>query len=166
MDADKLRAEAIAALEEALNVLQASRGREGSALATAILQRCDGIGPIVEQVRARAPELLAALERKLAERLEKALLPASRWDRDLDTRGNRRPDPARGHALWLRADVEEELNRLATHVSEVRAFLNREEQSSTARLPHAGAQPRGEYVRFQAAAIEMTQGGSRAETAD
>ncbi len=123
MDHDKLRAEAALALDEALDGLQASRTREGAALADAIRQRCDGIEAIVAQVRARAPDLLAALERKLLERLEKALVPALGGAGTV-TREEIADRIRQEVTLYgLRADVEEELNRLTTHVVEVRRIL-------------------------------------------
>jgi len=139
-------------------VLQASPEREGSALATPILQRCDGIGTIVEQVRARHLELLAALERKLAERLEKALLPALGGTGTL-TREEIADRIRQEVTLYgLRADVEEELNRLATHVSEVRRIL---EQGGTVgrRLDFLMQELNREAntLGSKAAAIEMTQ---------
>jgi uncharacterized protein (TIGR00255 family) len=123
LDPDGLRNEAIAALDEAISALQASRGREGAALAAAIRQRCDGVEAIIVQVRARAPELLTALERKLVERLEKALLPALGGSGTL-TREEIADRIRQEVTLYgLRADVEEELNRLTAHVNEVRRIL-------------------------------------------
>ena len=124
VDQEGLRAEAAAALEEALDALQASRAREGAALGAALRQRCDGIESIVAQVRARAPDLLVVLERKLAERLEKALAPALGGNGTL-TREEVTDRIRQEVTLYgLRADVEEELNRLSTHVGEVRRILD------------------------------------------
>jgi len=108
IDPEQLRAEAAIALGEALSALQASREREGAALAAGLLQRCDGIDSIVVQVRARAPDLLAVLERKLAERLEKALVPALGGSGTL-TREEIADRIRQEVTLYgLRADVEEE----------------------------------------------------------
>jgi uncharacterized protein (TIGR00255 family) len=158
IDLEGLRAETVGALDEALDALQASRTREGAALGTAILQRCDGIEVIVQQVRARAPELLAALERKLLERLEKALVPALGGSGTLSREEIADRIRQEVTLYGLRADVEEELNRLTTHVAEVRRVL-----------AHGG--PVGRRLDFlmqelnreantlgsKAAAIEMTQ---------
>jgi uncharacterized protein (TIGR00255 family) len=124
MDFEALRSEAVLALEDALAALQASRGREGAALAAALLQRCDGVDAIVAQLRARAPDLLAALERKLTERLEKVLVPAL-GNSGAATREEVADRIRQEVTLYgLRADVDEELNRLATHVREVRRVLD------------------------------------------
>ncbi len=124
LDLERLRSETAGVLAEALDALQASRGREGAALAEAIRQRCDGIEAIVAQVRARAPDLLAALERKLLERLEKALVPALGGSGTLSREEITDRIRQEVTLYGLRADVEEELNRLTTHVVEVRRILS------------------------------------------
>jgi uncharacterized protein (TIGR00255 family) len=123
IDGEALRAAVLAALDEALDRLQDSRAREGAALAAGLRQRCDAIDGIVARLRERLPELRAAVERRLAERLEQALggsLSA--------TSGLTREDVAERirqevTLYGLRADVDEELSRLATHVTEVRRTL-------------------------------------------
>jgi uncharacterized protein (TIGR00255 family) len=158
MDVDGLRVETSRALDEALDVLQASRVREGSALADAIRQRCDGIEAIVAQVRRRAPDLLAALERRLLERLERALLPALGGTGSL-TREEIADRIRQEVTLYgLRADVEEELNRLTTHVAEVRRVLAQGGPVGR-RLDFLMQELNREAntVGSKAAAIEMTQ---------
>jgi len=158
IDPEQLRAEAGIALGEALSALQGSREREGAALAAALLQRCDGIDSIVAQVRARAPDLLAVLERKLAERLEKALVPALGGSGTL-TREEIADRIRQEVTLYgLRADVEEELNRLTTHVNEVRRIL-REGGTVGRRLDFLMQELNREAntLGSKASAIEMTQ---------
>ncbi|MCS7101269.1 MAG: YicC family protein [Burkholderiaceae bacterium] len=121
-DAEQLQAATAAALDEALAALQAARAREGAALAAALRGQCDAIDAIVAQLRSRVPDLMLALERKLAERLEKALLPALAGG--TVTREEIADRIRQEVTLYgLRADVEEELQRLATHVAEVRRTL-------------------------------------------
>jgi len=158
IDPEQLRAEAAIALGEALSALQASREREGAALAAGLLQRCDGIDSIVVQVRARAPDLLAVLERKLAERLEKALVPALGGSGTL-TREEIADRIRQEVTLYgLRADVEEELNRLTTHVNEVRRIL-RQGGTVGRRLDFLMQELNREAntLGSKATAIEMTQ---------
>jgi len=122
-DTEELRGAVLAAVSEALDSLQASRAREGAALAAALLARCDGIDAIVEQLRPRVPELLAAMERKLLERLNQTLAPALAANATL-TREEIADRIRQEVTLYgLRADVDEELKRLATHVAEVRRVL-------------------------------------------
>jgi uncharacterized protein (TIGR00255 family) len=110
------------ALREAIDGLQASRRREGEALRRVLMERCDAIDAIVAQLRPRVPEILAALERKLAERLAQALgaaLAGGTVTRDEIAERIRQEVTLYG----LRADVDEELKRLSTHVIEVRRVL-------------------------------------------
>lgn len=122
-DAEELRGAVLAAVDEALGALQATRTREGAALAAALLARCDGIDAIVAQLRPRVPELVAAMERKLLERLNQTLAPALAANATL-TREEIADRIRQEVTLYgLRADVDEELKRLSTHVAEVRRVL-------------------------------------------
>jgi uncharacterized protein (TIGR00255 family) len=123
-DPEALRAAVLDALTEALDALAASRQREGAALREVLRGHCNAIDAITAQVRARAPELLAAVERKLVERLEQALgttlASASTLTREEVSDRIRQELTLYG----LRMDVDEELKRLATHVGEVRRVLD------------------------------------------
>ena len=124
LDADALRSAVLAALDESLNLLQASRSREGAALAAGLRNRCDAIDEIVGRLRGRLPELRAAVERKLNERLGQTLgeplSAASGLTREEVAERIRQEITLYG----LRADVDEELSRLSTHVTEVRRVLD------------------------------------------
>lgn len=122
-DPDALRATSLDAVREALDGLTASRQREGSALRDALLATCGEIESIASQLKARAPELLAAVERKLVERLEQglgdALTHATTVSREELADRIRQEVTLYG----LKMDVEEEIRRLTTHVAEVRRVL-------------------------------------------
>ncbi len=60
-----LRTQVLAALAEALAALAESRRREGAALREVLLAQCEQIDHVAAQVQARAPDLLASVERKL-----------------------------------------------------------------------------------------------------
>lgn len=124
LDAEALRAALLASLDEALDRLQDSRAREGAAIADGLRSRCDAILAIVEQLRGRLPELRAAVERKLTERLNQALgaplAAAAALTREEVAERIRQEVTLYG----LRADVDEELSRLATHVAEVRRIVD------------------------------------------
>lgn len=122
LDNDALRAALQGALDEALAGLLTTRRREGDALRAILLERCDAIDSIVVGLRPRVPEILAALEKKLMERLTQALTPALEGgsvSRDEIIDRIRQEVTLYG----LRADVDEELKRLSTHVNEVRRVL-------------------------------------------
>jgi uncharacterized protein (TIGR00255 family) len=122
-DPDALRAAAADALAEALDGMTASRQREGAALREALLANCAQIEAIAAQLKARAPELLAAVERKLVERLEQspgeALVRATTLTREEVADRIRQEVTLYG----LKMDVEEEIKRLMTHAGEVRRVL-------------------------------------------
>ena len=75
------------------------------------------------QLTKRAPDLIAAVERKLNERLERALGPALSGASTL-TREELSERIRQEVTLYaLKMDVDEEIKRLATHVAEVRRVL-------------------------------------------
>jgi uncharacterized protein (TIGR00255 family) len=123
-DPEALRGAVLEALAEALDALTASRQREGAALRGVLLAHCTAIDAVAAQVKARAPDLLAAVERKLAERLEQALgntlAAAATLTREEVVDRIRQEVTLYG----LRMDVDEELKRLTTHVNEVRRVLD------------------------------------------
>ena len=88
------------------------RLREGAQLKDIIEQRLDSIDAIVVEVQAKLPEIIAAQKANLQDKLEAAKVEL---------------DPMRVEAeivlLAQKADVAEELDRLATHTKEVRRQL-------------------------------------------
>ena len=123
-DPEALRSTVMEALAEALDALAASRQREGAALREVLRGHCDAVEAIAAQVQARAPELLAAVERKLMERLEQALGRALS-DASTLTREEVNDRIRQEVTLYgMKMDVDEEIKRLSTHVSEVRRVLD------------------------------------------
>jgi len=112
LDVKALSAEALSLLDDTLNQFVATREREGSQLAAVINARVDAIERIVGQVRALIPEIRAAQRAKLEHRLTELTQPADsgRVEQEL--------------VLWLqKLDVDEELDRLTSHVTEIRRIL-------------------------------------------
>ncbi len=106
----------LAILDQGLRVLQESREREGSALAEILLQKIQAMEKILASLRARLP----ALEGKLVERLDRRLselqqqVDPGRWEQEL--------------VFYLhRQDIAEEMERLSTHLVELRQVLQRDE---------------------------------------
>jgi uncharacterized protein (TIGR00255 family) len=112
VDLASLHAEAIALLEATLDEFVAARGREGEKLAAMMRERIDGIERIVAQVRGWLPDIRTALRAKLDAKLADLKLPL---------------DPGRLEQEIVlnlqKIDVDEELDRLASHVSEARRVL-------------------------------------------
>ncbi len=107
---------AMTLLDEALDDMLDSRGREGEKLKAVILQRCDGIDALVIQVQDSLPGLRDALRNKLLDRLGdlKEQLDPGRLEQEIAL-------------LAQKMDVDEEVDRLTGHVVEVRDILERDE---------------------------------------
>ncbi len=103
-------------LEAALDTLVDTRRREGERLAELITQRCASMQEQVAAVKERMPQVLSGIRERLQARL-------SELREDMD--------PARLEQemvlLVQRLDVDEEMDRLATHLDEVLRVLQREE---------------------------------------
>jgi TIGR00255 family protein len=115
-DSEALQAEALSLLDEVLDGFVAAREREGAKLATAIVERVDGIERIAAQVRELIPAIRDGQRTKLAARLADLPHPV---------------DPGRAEqelVLWLqKLDVDEELDRLGSHIAEIRRILAQRE---------------------------------------
>ena len=112
LDMDIVKAAARALFSQSLEDLLEGRKREGVELALLIEQRLDAISAIVVEVREKMPQILQAQRDNLKERLEELKV-------DLDE-GRLEQEMA---LLAQKADVDEEMDRLATHVQEVRRVL-------------------------------------------
>jgi uncharacterized protein (TIGR00255 family) len=116
VDPEAQQAALLEVLDRALDALTATREREGAKIAEALRDKLDAIERIVAEVRGWMPEIRAALRARLEARLADLKQPA---------------DPGRlEQELVLqvtRCDVDEELDRLATHVAETRRVLGLKE---------------------------------------
>lgn len=112
LDREALQADVLKLFDLALEGLIEHRSREGAELEQLILQRLDGVSAQVVKVRARMPEILAAQRDKLQTKLANLQI-------ELD------PERLEQEIVLLaqKADVDEELDRLDTHVLEVKRSL-------------------------------------------
>ena len=114
LDVELLQKEALSLLDEALKALIDTRAREGEQLGNLILDRLDGIMTQVEIVKAAIPRIKEAQRERLRKRIQDVV---------------ESPDPDRlEQELVMQAqkmDVDEELDRLVTHVSEVRRIVTK-----------------------------------------
>ncbi|HET6431196.1 YicC/YloC family endoribonuclease [Dyella sp.] len=112
IDNDAQQAALFDVLDRALDALTATREREGEKTAQMLRERLDAIERVVADVRGWMPQIRAALRTRLETRLADIKQPA---------------DPGRlEQELVLqitRTDVDEELDRLTTHVAEARRVL-------------------------------------------
>jgi uncharacterized protein (TIGR00255 family) len=111
---------ALSSLEAALNQLQQSREVEGKALEEMIRSRCAQVSEIVAELRKHRPAILDGLREK--------------WEANLDDKLQQWRETANENRLEQelvmlaqKLDVEEELDRLDTHVTEVLNVLDRDE---------------------------------------
>lgn len=116
VDADPLFAAAVELLGEALGSLTDMRNSEGERIAAMLESRCADILAIAASVQKRMPEVLQAVREKQRERIDKLNIEA---------------DPARLETelalIAQKLDVDEELDRLQSHVSEIRSVLQKQE---------------------------------------
>ncbi|GAB2535805.1 YicC/YloC family endoribonuclease [Rhodanobacter koreensis] len=103
-------------LDRALDALTATREREGAKLGEILRDKLDGVERVVADVRGWMPEIRAALRTRLETRLADLKQPVEpgRLEQEL--------------VLQItRTDVDEELDRLATHIAETRRVLGLKE---------------------------------------
>ena len=112
IDVEPLFSEASRLLDVALEAIGEMRASEGGRIAEMLETRCAEIEQIAAAVRERMPEVLEATRVKQKERIEALDVEA---------------DPARLEVelalVATKLDVDEELDRLASHVVEIRAAL-------------------------------------------
>lgn len=114
----------LAALDAALAQLSGMRDGEGAALARELLARIDELGGLRTQLERLAAEIPERIQKRLQQRLERLL----REDASETSSGaSAGLDPARlaqeVALLAERADVTEELVRLASHLEQARALV-------------------------------------------
>jgi uncharacterized protein (TIGR00255 family) len=103
-------------LDRALDALTATREREGEKLGEILRDKLDGIERVVADVRSWMPEIRAALRTRLEGRLAdiKQPIEPGRLEQELVMQ-------------ITRTDVDEELDRLSTHIGETRRVLGLKE---------------------------------------
>lgn len=111
-DPQALNAEALALFTQGLKELKAGREREGAELARLINERLTSIEEDVLTLRELVPQMLATQRQKVLDRFAdmKADLDPTRLEQEMVL-------------LAQKSDVAEELDRLSTHILEVRRVL-------------------------------------------
>jgi len=111
-DSAQLEEKALQLFEGAIGELVATREREGQELGRLIEQRLESINGIVKEVRGLMPEILERQRSNIVSRLEelKLELDATRLEQELVM-------------IAQKSDVDEELDRLDSHVREVSRVL-------------------------------------------
>ena len=111
-DPQALNNAALQLFHQTLEQMKAGRLREGEELAHLINERLDAIGTETATLRSQVPQMLAAQRQKLIDRCAemRVELDPQRLEQELVM-------------LAQKSDVAEELDRLGTHVTEVRRVL-------------------------------------------
>lgn len=115
--AEELRATLLDLLQRTLQDFSASRAREGEKLKEFLLQRVEKIEALRAAVIPHVPAAIAAYEQKLAARLRDAMQNApleDSWDERIRQEIT---------LFASKIDVDEELSRLASHLTEMRRIL-------------------------------------------
>jgi uncharacterized protein (TIGR00255 family) len=101
-------------LEQALEEFNGARAREGAKLKEVLLERIERMRAIVRNVAPRIPQIISTYQEKLAVRLREALLDpeSERLKQELVM-------------FSAKIDVDEELERLSAHLSELRRILDK-----------------------------------------
>jgi uncharacterized protein (TIGR00255 family) len=112
IDLEKIQDEVMALLEKALHELVEARSREGSQLQELFVKRRDNMQAELEKARLRLPSILESQRERLMTRFSEAniQLDSNRLEQEI--------------VLFAqKIDVTEELERLDTHIAEVRRVL-------------------------------------------
>lgn len=116
VDPEAQKADMFAVLDRALDALTATREREGEKLGGILHDKLDAIEKVLAEVRGWMPDIRAALRTRLETRLADLKQPVEpgRLEQELVMQ-------------ITRTDVDEELDRLSTHISETRRVLGLKE---------------------------------------
>jgi uncharacterized protein (TIGR00255 family) len=111
------RAAASAAFDQALLDLVEMRQREGMTLGQILIQRMDEIERLAKRAEAAPGRKPEAIRARLAEQIAALLETSDRFD----------PDRLNQEALMIaaKADIREELDRIASHISQAREMIGK-----------------------------------------
>jgi uncharacterized protein (TIGR00255 family) len=113
------------AATEALTALKGSRQGEGKALLEILMERVNGIRAIVEQLKPLIPQIIAAHQAKLIERLTEILTGIDAQGQAVAKNDVSERIKQEVVLYGVRIDVAEELERLKTHLDAVESALKK-----------------------------------------
>ena len=117
IDEEIFNKEAMGLFEKALDDLMVVREREGASLRDAILKRIASIQRIIDSIQAKMPSIILKQKKNLLNKLEdiKAEFEPTRLEQEITL-------------LAQKADVDEELDRLNSHLQEAKRVLDSDGQ--------------------------------------
>ena len=115
LDSNELNTTVLELLDATLKDMLQGRAREGEKLAELIQQRCTAISGVIKEVKKRLPEIMQLWREKLLKRIQDASVEVdeNRLEQELVI-------------IAQKTDVDEELDRLETHITEVERVLKSE----------------------------------------
>lgn len=115
-DMSEVQKAAMQLFDQALSDLLQARAREGQRMAELIVERVHALRAQVVKARELVPSIISAAQERIRQRVQEAAesVDESRLEQELVL-------------LAQRLDVDEELDRLSTHLTEVEAVLKRKE---------------------------------------
>lgn len=158
VDFEQLKSQVLLGLEETLKIFLQARKREGEALSVVLNGYCDRIADTVKKLEPKIPEVIENIQKKLEERLKEAL-SKTLVEHSTLTREEVNDRIRQEVILYaIKLDVDEELNRLLTHVKEVRRLLTQGgEVGKKLDFLMQELNREANTLGSKAAAIEMTQ---------
>ncbi|QEP44254.1 YicC family protein [Ectothiorhodospiraceae bacterium BW-2] len=115
LDKEALEQQLFRLLQQALQEFITTREAEGERLQQVILCRCDEMATVVEQLEQRLPEVVQLARQRLKQRLQELV--------------SQQPDEGRLEQemalVMQRLDIDEELQRLKSHLTELHSILVR-----------------------------------------
>ena len=115
-DVTPISAAAVGLLKETAADLNDARAREGARIRDMLAQRCEALRDLVAIVRARLPEVSARIRARVLERVAQlgTTIDAERLEQEIAL-------------LAYKMDVEEELDRLGSHIAETLQVIDSKE---------------------------------------
>ena len=115
-DVTPIATAAVELLEETAADLNDARAREGARIRDMLAQRCESLRDLVAVVRARLPEVSARIRARVLERVAQlgTTIDAERLEQEIAL-------------LAYKMDVEEELDRLGSHIAETLQVIDSKE---------------------------------------
>ncbi len=138
-------------LRQALKKLREFRAAEGASMAQDLQTNLQIVGVELDQIAAKAPDIVREFRDKLHERVRELLAGSEASVQPADL--------IREVSIYAdRCDIGEEILRLRSHIEQFQAFAANRSRRAQARIPDAGNGSGGEHDRFQG---EQRPGGAR-----